>query len=42
MSSRASIVESGEDSRRALLLDEVADDFVVEVVDGGPLFVCVK
>jgi hypothetical protein len=37
VSGGASIVESGEDSRRALLLDEVADDLVVEVLDGCPL-----
>jgi len=38
MSGSAGVVEGGEDTRRALLLDEVADDLIVEVVDGSPLF----
>lgn len=37
VSSRASVVESGEDSRRTLLFDQVANDFVVEVIDRSPL-----
>jgi hypothetical protein len=37
MSGSAGVVEGREDTRRALLLDEVADDLIVEVVDGSPL-----
>lgn len=37
MSRRAGVVERRKDARRSLLLDEVADDLVVEVVDRGPL-----
>jgi hypothetical protein len=37
VSGGAGVVESGEDSGRSLLFDQVADDFVVEVVDRSPL-----
>ena len=32
----ASIVQRGEDARRALLLYQITDHFVVEIFDGGP------
>lgn len=37
MSGSAGVVEGGKDTGRTLLLNEVADDFVVEVVNGSPL-----
>ena len=36
MRSRAGVVQRCKDTRRSLLLDQIADDLVVEVVDWSP------
>ena len=37
MRSGAGVIESSEDAWRAPLLDEIADNFIVEVLDWRPL-----
>ena len=42
MRRRTGIIERGKDSRRSFLLDEIADDLIIEVIDRGPLRIALR